>query len=126
VFEQGSITPETRIHPPDPHRDVQGELLHVTGDGSWEDMHEIITLQLGQFSNYLATHFWNLQVSFPSFPSPHKLPLRPPTLVDNALRRATLPMRTRSSLLSTPTSIGGPALALMVPRRFSLELSSTI
>lgn len=25
-------------------------------------MHEIITLQLGQRSNYLATHFWNLQV----------------------------------------------------------------
>lgn len=25
-------------------------------------MHEIITLQLGQQSNYLATHFWNAQV----------------------------------------------------------------
>jgi hypothetical protein len=25
-------------------------------------MHEIISLQLGQRSNYLATHFWNLQV----------------------------------------------------------------
>jgi hypothetical protein len=25
-------------------------------------MHEIITLQLGQRSNYLATHFWNAQV----------------------------------------------------------------
>lgn len=25
-------------------------------------MHEIITLQLGQRSNYLATHFWNTQV----------------------------------------------------------------
>lgn len=25
-------------------------------------MHEIITLQLGQNSNYLATHFWNTQV----------------------------------------------------------------
>lgn len=25
-------------------------------------MHEIITLQLGQQSNYLATHFWNTQV----------------------------------------------------------------
>jgi hypothetical protein len=25
-------------------------------------MHEIITLQLGQRSNYIATHFWNLQV----------------------------------------------------------------
>lgn len=30
-------------------------------------MHEIVTLQLGQRANYLATHFWNLQV--PSFPS---------------------------------------------------------
>lgn len=25
-------------------------------------MHEILTLQLGQRSNYLATHFWNTQV----------------------------------------------------------------
>ena len=27
-------------------------------------MHEIITLQLGQRSNYLATHFWNTQESY--------------------------------------------------------------
>lgn len=27
-------------------------------------MHEIVTLQLGQRANYLATHFWNLQVKF--------------------------------------------------------------
>lgn len=27
-------------------------------------MHEIITLQLGQRSNYVATHFWNTQVYF--------------------------------------------------------------
>ncbi|WEW54798.1 mtDNA inheritance, partitioning of the mitochondrial organelle [Emydomyces testavorans] len=27
-------------------------------------MHEIITLQLGQRSNYLATHFWNVQESY--------------------------------------------------------------
>jgi hypothetical protein len=26
------------------------------------DMHEIISLQFGQRSNYLATHFWNIQV----------------------------------------------------------------
>jgi len=25
-------------------------------------MHEIVTLQFGQRSNYLATHFWNTQV----------------------------------------------------------------
>lgn len=25
-------------------------------------MHEIVTLQMGQRANYLATHFWNLQV----------------------------------------------------------------
>lgn len=25
-------------------------------------MHEIVTVQLGQKSNYLATHFWNTQV----------------------------------------------------------------
>jgi Misato Segment II tubulin-like domain len=28
------------------------------------DMHEIVTLQLGQRSNYLATHFWNAQESY--------------------------------------------------------------
>lgn len=27
-------------------------------------MHEIITLQLGQRANYLATHFWNTQESY--------------------------------------------------------------
>lgn len=32
-------------------------------------MHEILTLQLGQQANYLATHFWNAQV--PPIPSPH-------------------------------------------------------
>lgn len=29
-------------------------------------MHEILTLQLGQRSNYLATHFWNTQVCLAS------------------------------------------------------------
>lgn len=34
-------------------------------------MHEIVTLQLGQKSNYLATHFWNAQVLFePARPQP--------------------------------------------------------
>ena len=32
-------------------------------------MHEIITLQLGQQSNYLATHFWNAQVCLESLMS---------------------------------------------------------
>jgi len=33
-------------------------------------MHEIISLQLGQRANYLATHFWNTQVrDSPSIPS---------------------------------------------------------
>ncbi len=26
-------------------------------------MHEVVTLQFGQRVNYLATHFWNIQVS---------------------------------------------------------------
>jgi hypothetical protein len=30
-------------------------------------MHEIITLQFGQKSNYLATHFWNTQVVHKSY-----------------------------------------------------------
>lgn len=29
-------------------------------------MHEIITLQLGRQSNYVAAHFWNAQVSIKS------------------------------------------------------------
>lgn len=33
-------------------------------------MREIITLQLGQRANYLATHFWNLQVYRLFFLSP--------------------------------------------------------
>lgn len=33
-------------------------------------MHEVITVQLGQQSNYLATHFWNAQASsLPSAPT---------------------------------------------------------
>jgi hypothetical protein len=31
-------------------------------------MHEIVTLQFGEQSNYLGTHFWNTQVS--ALPSP--------------------------------------------------------
>lgn len=34
-------------------------------------MHEIISLQLGQSSNYLATHFWNTQVCCLN-PYPHQ------------------------------------------------------
>jgi hypothetical protein len=29
----------------------------------WIKMHEIVTLQFGQQSNYLGTHFWNTQVN---------------------------------------------------------------
>ncbi|KPI41294.1 Protein dml1 [Cyphellophora attinorum] len=37
-------------------------------------MHEVITLQFGQRSNYLATHFWNAQESYFSY-SPGEAPL---------------------------------------------------
>ncbi|OCK74685.1 tubulin nucleotide-binding domain-like protein [Lepidopterella palustris CBS 459.81] len=46
-------------------------------------MHEIVTLQFGQQSNYLGTHFWNAQESYftypPSPPSPinHDIHFRP-------------------------------------------------
>lgn len=30
--------------------------------------HEIITLQLGNYSNYVAAHFWNIQVSSSNAP----------------------------------------------------------
>ncbi|KAL2399119.1 Protein dml1 [Exophiala dermatitidis] len=37
-------------------------------------MHEIVTIQLGQKSNYLATHFWNTQESYFTY-SEHEEPL---------------------------------------------------
>ena len=37
-------------------------------------MHEIVTLQLGQKSNYLATHFWNVQESYFTY-SAHENPV---------------------------------------------------
>ncbi|KAJ9609771.1 mtDNA inheritance, partitioning of the mitochondrial organelle [Cladophialophora chaetospira] len=37
-------------------------------------MHEIVTLQLGQRSNYLATHFWNAQESYFTY-SDHEQPV---------------------------------------------------
>ncbi|KAK4044733.1 tubulin domain-containing protein [Parachaetomium inaequale] len=47
-------------------------------------MHEIITLQLGQQANYLATHFWNTQESYftyspdqPESPVDHDVHFRP-------------------------------------------------
>ncbi|KAK4123535.1 tubulin nucleotide-binding domain-like protein [Parathielavia appendiculata] len=47
-------------------------------------MHEIITLQLGQQANYLATHFWNTQESYftyfpdqPDSPVDHDIHFRP-------------------------------------------------
>ncbi|KAH0541531.1 hypothetical protein FGG08_004006 [Glutinoglossum americanum] len=45
-------------------------------------MHEIITLQLGQTSNYLATHFWNTQESYFTYdgeegPLNHDIHFRP-------------------------------------------------
>ena len=36
-------------------------------------MHEILTLQLGQRSNYVATHFWNTQVMFSARSAEFKL-----------------------------------------------------
>ncbi|EEH08516.1 misato [Histoplasma capsulatum G186AR] len=38
-------------------------------------MHEIITLQLGQRSNYLATHFWNLQESYFTYSTDEESPV---------------------------------------------------
>ncbi|PGH12021.1 hypothetical protein AJ79_04530 [Helicocarpus griseus UAMH5409] len=38
-------------------------------------MHEIITLQLGQRSNYLATHFWNLQESYFTYSADEESPV---------------------------------------------------
>lgn len=35
---------------------------HIDHRREISTMHEIVTLQLGQRANYLATHFWNLQV----------------------------------------------------------------
>ncbi|PGH37018.1 hypothetical protein GX50_00001 [[Emmonsia] crescens] len=38
-------------------------------------MHEIITLQLGQRSNYLATHFWNFQESYFTYSADEESPV---------------------------------------------------
>ncbi|KAI9730252.1 MAG: Protein misato 1 [Cirrosporium novae-zelandiae] len=38
-------------------------------------MHEIITLQLGQRSNYLGTHFWNAQESYFTYSSNEESPI---------------------------------------------------
>ncbi|PYI27024.1 protein dml1 [Aspergillus indologenus CBS 114.80] len=51
-------------------------------------MHEIITLQLGQRANYLATHFWNLQESYFTYnedeesPVDHDVHFRPGVAAD--------------------------------------------
>ncbi|KAL4871293.1 hypothetical protein BDV12DRAFT_183923 [Aspergillus spectabilis] len=38
-------------------------------------MHEILTLQLGQRANYLATHFWNLQESYFTYSGQEESPV---------------------------------------------------
>lgn len=38
-------------------------------------MREIITLQLGNFSNYTATHFWNTQESYFTYGDQEKSPI---------------------------------------------------
>ncbi|KAJ5458633.1 hypothetical protein N7475_010021 [Penicillium sp. IBT 31633x] len=38
-------------------------------------MHEIVTLQLGQRANYLATHFWNLQESYFTYNDAEQSPI---------------------------------------------------
>ncbi|KAI5306349.1 mtDNA inheritance, partitioning of the mitochondrial organelle, partial [Ascosphaera pollenicola] len=38
-------------------------------------MHEILTLQLGQRSNYLATHFWNTQESYFTYDANEESPV---------------------------------------------------
>ncbi|KAK2014673.1 misato segment II myosin-like domain-containing protein [Colletotrichum eremochloae] len=53
-------------------------------------MHEIITLQLGQLSNYAATHFWNTQESYFSYsdqdesPVNHDVHWRPGVALDGS------------------------------------------
>ncbi|RAL16706.1 misato family protein [Aspergillus homomorphus CBS 101889] len=53
-------------------------------------MHEIITLQLGQRANYLATHFWNLQESYFTYnedeesPVDHDVHFRPGVAADGS------------------------------------------
>ncbi|KAJ5648960.1 uncharacterized protein N7484_002683 [Penicillium longicatenatum] len=38
-------------------------------------MHEVVTLQLGQRANYLATHFWNLQESYFTYNESEETPI---------------------------------------------------
>ena len=37
--------------------------LPITELRTWRRRREIVTLQLGPFSNYVGAHFWNVQVS---------------------------------------------------------------
>jgi hypothetical protein len=41
---------------------VPSDLFHLFLRSLVYTMHEIVTLQFGQQSNYLGTHFWNTQV----------------------------------------------------------------
>jgi hypothetical protein len=64
-------------------------------------MHEIVTIQIGEQSNYLGTHFWNTQASHKNFqPMPN-------TNTDWSLRNRTSLMMERKNRLLITISIFG-------------------
>jgi hypothetical protein len=81
-------------------------------------MHEIITVQLGQKSNYLATHFWNTQVWFTEY-AVH-------LTLTKAFRNHISLIRIVSDPLLTMMCTFVPELALMAPRPSHPEQSSMI
>lgn len=75
-------------------------------------MREIVTLQLGHLSNYVATHFWNAQVQ-KTANTPLAAHGHPRSQANQADRSLTSPTPTRKSLPSTTTSTGDQASGLM-------------
>ncbi|EEP82223.1 conserved hypothetical protein [Uncinocarpus reesii 1704] len=88
-------------------------------------MHEIITLQLGQRSNYLATHFWNVQESYFTYsenevsPIDHDISFRPgigadgsetftPRTIIYDLKGGFGSLRQYNSLYEAETEVGMP------------------
>ncbi|KLU83516.1 hypothetical protein MAPG_02574 [Magnaporthiopsis poae ATCC 64411] len=59
---------------PDTHTSLPTPCF-ATLAGSVEKMHEVITLQLGQPSNYLATHFWNAQEAYFTYSDDEESPV---------------------------------------------------
>lgn len=65
VWSRGRCTSTLERHDFDGIRSTRRTSKHLSTDAG-DNMHEIITVQIGQQANFLGTHFWNAQVrAFP-------------------------------------------------------------